>query len=497
MTRRWTCCALHLGGKTEKCWYAIVVYRDWAPWFVELRDCFESPEPNVKLGFTWMWPMMLRIFTDPFLNHRLFKDWFKNCPWFLTYFKIVMTFHPEDTWLHVTCMIGTGDSNRHPLVIIVYPHVNHQRPVHSISQLLWSSLLLSTSVEILQMRRVAFFKTVSRPAWNISNDFTIRNFIYRICCHQKKHQQTISSHNLQLSMIFPWFSHVCFHWNFHSSDDFPIFPKCVARVPVSLWGFGVEAVFARSRATVRNRSREGRMVVPMASSAKAVTFGGSKRSVASFRPAGVALPDILTCLQTCRTSFCVAGALLWRHSQKLSCSFRGGRSTLETSIVILRGRHSAWACCVLFENRNVRAASSGNNVQIPWQACRFVTCDDTPRFTLYTPHFTLHTLQVALHTLHSTLYTFQSTLHTVHFALHTPHSTLYTLQFTLYILHSTLYTPHFTLHTLHFTFYTPHATLYTPHTTHYTLHFTLHTVHSTLYTSHFTLYSLHSTLHTL
>ena len=32
-----------------------------------------------------------------------------------------------------------------------------------------------------------------------------------------------------------------------------LFPECVARVPVSLWGSGVEGVFARRCRTVRNR----------------------------------------------------------------------------------------------------------------------------------------------------------------------------------------------------------------------------------------------------
>ena len=42
-------------------------------------------------------------------------------------------------------------------------------------------------------------------------------------------------------------------------------------------------------ATVRNRSREGRVAVPTVSSAKRVTFGCFQRRVASFRVAGVAL----------------------------------------------------------------------------------------------------------------------------------------------------------------------------------------------------------------
>jgi hypothetical protein len=49
-------------------------------------------------------------------------------------------------------------------------------------------------------------------------------------------------------------------------------------------------------ATVRNRPREGRMAVPMASSAKVVTFVGFRRRLASFHVAGVALGDILSCV---------------------------------------------------------------------------------------------------------------------------------------------------------------------------------------------------------
>ena len=52
-------------------------------------------------------------------------------------------------------------------------------------------------------------------------------------------------------------------------------------------------------------------------------------------------------------------------------------STLETSIVILHCRCSTSdvLCYVFLANRIVRAASSGDNVQIPWQAWHFVTCD--------------------------------------------------------------------------------------------------------------------------
>ena len=95
-------------------------------------------------------------------------------------------------------------------------------------------------------------------------------------------------------------------------------------------------------ATVRNRSRDPRMAVPMVSSAGGVIFGGFKRRVASFRMAGVALRDIQTCFVTCRKSFCVVVAILVQRFRKMSCSFHGRRSTLDTSIVILRGRRSTF-----------------------------------------------------------------------------------------------------------------------------------------------------------
>ena len=129
-------------------------------------------------------------------------------------------------------------------------------------------------------------------------------------------------------------------------------------------------------ATVRNRSRDPRMAVPMGSFAEVVLFGGFRRLVASFRVAGVALRDIQTCSGTCRKSFCVAGAILLRRFQKMCCSFRGRRSTLDVSIVIFRGRCSTLdvPCCVFFANRIGRAASSGDKVQIPWQSWHFVRC---------------------------------------------------------------------------------------------------------------------------
>ena len=91
------------------------------------------------------------------------------------------------------------------------------------------------------------------------------------------------------------------------------------------------------------------MAVPMASSAEGVLFGGFNRRVAAFRVAGVALRDIQTLFVTCRKSFCVAGAIFSRRFQKMRCSFRGRRNTLDVSIVILRGRRSTLdvPCCLL------------------------------------------------------------------------------------------------------------------------------------------------------
>ena len=131
-------------------------------------------------------------------------------------------------------------------------------------------------------------------------------------------------------------------------------------------------------ATVRNRSRDCYMAVPMVSFAEVVLFGSFRRLVASFRVAGVALRDIQTCSVTCRKSFCVASAILLHRLQKMCCSFRGRRSTLDVSIVIFRGKQSTLdvSRCVFFVNRIGRAASSGDKVQIPWQAWHFVTCPE-------------------------------------------------------------------------------------------------------------------------
>ena len=116
----------------------------------------------------------------------------------------------------------------------------------------------------------------------------------------------------------------------------------------------------------------------------------------------------------------------------MRCIFRGRRSTLQTSDILLRGRHSTFnvSCCAFLAD---------------------------PHFTLYTPHFTLHLPHFTFHTiLHFTH------LYTPHFTLHNWHFTLYTPHFTLHTLHSTLYTLHSTLHIFYYMLYTLHSTLYIP-----------------------------------
>ena len=77
------------------------------------------------------------------------------------------------------------------------------------------------------------------------------------------------------------------------------------------------------------------MAVPMVSSEEGIAFGGFKRLVASFRAAGVALCDVRTFFVTRPKSFCVASAILLRRFQKMRCSFRGRRNTLDVLCRVL------------------------------------------------------------------------------------------------------------------------------------------------------------------
>ena len=107
-------------------------------------------------------------------------------------------------------------------------------------------------------------------------------------------------------------------------------------------------------ATVRNRSQPS-ATVRNRLAAQAFTFGGFKRRVASFRVAGVVLCDIPTCFKMCRKAFCVTGAILSHRFQKMRYIFRGRRSTLVTSVVILHGMRNTLDVlyCVFFANRIV------------------------------------------------------------------------------------------------------------------------------------------------
>ena len=80
--------------------------------------------------------------------------------------------------------------------------------------------------------------------------------------------------------------------------------------------------------------------------------------------------------------FCNVSKVVWCDRRNTFATFpqdelqfRARCSTLDVSIVILRGRRSTLDVA----NRIVRAASSGDKVQIPWQALHFVRCDENWR----------------------------------------------------------------------------------------------------------------------
>ena len=115
------------------------------------------------------------------------------------------------------------------------------------------------------------------------------------------------------------------------------------------WGPGGWDVFARRRFHIRNRPQPSATVrvgvalaVPLQKWSLLIN-GGFQRRATSFRVAGVALRDIPTCFITCQKPFRVAGAIAW--FQKMTCIVRGRRSTLETSIFILRVASAAVQTC--------------------------------------------------------------------------------------------------------------------------------------------------------
>ena len=185
------------------------------------------------------------------------------------------------------------------------------------------------------------------------------------------------------------------------------------------------------------------------------------------------------------SGFPVASPCLWGKLQNLSC-FKVPKQVVT------------WFCVAGVALRDIVMCLQRVELHFVWQAQYFCVLPTTLYTPL---HSTLHTLHSTLHTPHTTLPALHFTLCTPHFTHSTLHSTPYTSHFTLHTPHFTLHTPHSTLHTLHFTLYTPHSTLYTLHSTLYTPHFalptwkfTLHTPHFSHYTPHYTLHTLHSTL---
>ena len=133
-----------------------------------------------------------------------------------------------------------------------------------------------------------------------------------------------------------------------------------------------------SRVVVRRRLSSScrRNSAPMGKVAKSFILGCFKCDVASFRLAGVALNHMWTCVVTCRKSFWVAGAILSRRFQKMSCFFVGG-AALWTGPSSWQAQHfrrvvlrvfcaSQWQGCAQWYNK----------VEIAWQAWQFVRCDE-------------------------------------------------------------------------------------------------------------------------
>ena len=143
--------------------------------------------------------------------------------------------------------------------------------------------------------------------------------------------------------------------------------------------------------------------------------------------------DILTCFIMCRKSFCVTAAILLHRFQKMTSILCGRGSTLETSIVFLRGRRSTldMSRWVVFANRSVRTASLGDNSQIPsrcgtWWERRFA-CQGQYLVEMCCVWNVI--LRCMRGFEHFTLRTLHFTLYTSHFILTTPDSTLYILHF--------------------------------------------------------------------
>ena len=155
-----------------------------------------------------------------------------------------------------------------------------------------------------------------------------------------------------------------FSGHFHRLIEFPKFASRMRSwwVPVSLWGSGG---WGCVRSTLPNRSREGR-------------FQTSRCLVSRGRRGTLWQSNLFD--NASKVILCGRRNTFATFSDD-ALQFSGRRSTLDVPIIILRGRRSTSdvSCCVFFANRNVRAASSGDKVQIPWQVWHFVRCDENWR----------------------------------------------------------------------------------------------------------------------
>ena len=168
-------------------------------------------------------------------------------------------------------------------------------------------------------------------------------------------------------------------------------PECVARVPVSLWGsggWGCVRSTLRSRsqpfATVRNRPQ------PSARGPYGRAYGKFCRGGHFWR------------FQTCRC-FVSRGRrgtswhsdVFWNVSKVVLCGRCSTFATFSQDVLHFSWqaqhfgrvhRHFSWQAqhfrrvvLRVFVNRIGRAASSGDKVQIPWQAWHFVRCGENWR----------------------------------------------------------------------------------------------------------------------
>ena len=157
-------------------------------------------------------------------------------------------------------------------------------------------------------------------------------------------------------------------------------PECVARVSVSLWGSGG---WGCVRSTLRSRAQpfatvRARTIWPClwevlqrwsfleVSDVWLLRFAWQAWHFVTFRRV----------LQRVESRFAWQAQYFCDVFRRCVAVFVAGASTLGVSIVIFRGRRSTLdvSRCVFFANRIGRAASSGDMVQIPWQAWHFVTC---------------------------------------------------------------------------------------------------------------------------